>query len=332
MATQEKKYNIDSSGMLSFMKKRKSILLITSTLALITSTVFSFLIDDKYESSVILFPSTTTSISRALLNDENYREKDFLEFGEEAEAEQLIQILKSDEIRDHIIRKFDLMNHYDINPDQKYRKTELIKEFERNIDFVRTKFMSVKIEVLDRDPNYAADIANEISFMVDSVRNTMLKKVAVQAFKIVKKEYETLSSQIDAIEDTLNMIRALGVQDYESQVEVLSDQYGAALVNNNMKAAQILANRLDTIGKYGGKYLSLVQQMEYEREKLSDMRKAYAEARVNAESTMDQKFVVNQAYPAEKATYPMRWLIVLISTIATFLFTMVLLIIIDPKQ
>ena len=46
------------------------------------------------------------------------REKDFLEFGEEEEAEQMIQILRSDEIRHHVIGKFDLMNHYQIDPEQ----------------------------------------------------------------------------------------------------------------------------------------------------------------------------------------------------------------------
>lgn len=324
-------YDINSKSTIFFIKRWRHVLIITTVLAIITSSLFSLFIEDKYESSVILFPSTTTSISRALLNSENYKEKDFLEFGEEAEAEQLIQILMSDEIRGHIIRKFDLMNHYNIDQENEFKKTQLFNKYKSNIDFYRTKFMSVKIEVLDKDPQYAADIANEIALMVDSVRNKMLKKVAKQAFKIVEKEYNTLVREINAMEDTLNQIRALGIQDYETQVEVLSEQYGAALVQNNIKAARILQNKLDTISKYGGKYLSLVQQMEYEREKLSDLRTVYAEARVNAQTSMDQKFVVNDAYPAERPSYPLRWLIVLASTFATFLFTMIVLILIDPK-
>lgn len=327
----DQQYDINSKGILSFMRKWKNILITTVGLAIVSSLVFSFFIEDKFESSVILFPSTTSSISRALLNDENYREKDFLEFGEEEEAEQMIQILKSDDIRRHIIQKFDLMNHYKINPESEYRQTKLNKEYDANIDFYRTKFMSVKIEVLDKDANYASDIANEIAFMFDSIKNNMLNKVARQAFVIVEKEYKTLTNEINRMEDTLNMIRSKGVQDYETQVEVLSNQYGAALVNNNQAAAEKLKSKLDTLSKYGGKYLSLVQQLEYEREKLSDLREVYAESRVNAESTIDQKFIVNEAYPAEKASYPLRWLIVVVSAVATFLFTMVVLILVDPK-
>ena len=73
----ESNYDINSKGMLSFIGKWRTVLLTTTLLALISSLVFSFFIDDKYESSVILFPSTTTSISRALLNDENYKGKGF---------------------------------------------------------------------------------------------------------------------------------------------------------------------------------------------------------------------------------------------------------------
>mgnify|MGYP001073359717 CR=1 FL=1 len=328
----ESKYDINSSGVLSFMGKWRNVLLSTTLLALISSLVFSFFIDDKYESSVILFPSTTTSISRALLNDENYREKDFLEFGQEEEAEQMIQILRSDEIRWQIMEKFDLMKHYQIDPEDEFKQTSLNREFDKNIDFYRTKFRSVKIEVLDRDPKYAADIANEIARLYDEVRNHMLKKVAVQALEIVEGQYKQLKTEIALMEDTLNLIRSKGVQDYETQVEVLSDQYGAALVRDNYKAARVIKSKLDTLSKFGGKYLSLDQQLEYEREKLSDLRKVYAEAKVNAESTIDQKFVVNEAKAAEKPSYPVRWLIVSVSTLATFLFTMIILIIIDPRQ
>lgn len=327
----DQSYDINSNGIFHFLGRKRGILLITSLLAFISSVIFSLLIEDKYESSVILFPSTTTSVSRALLNDENYREKDFLEFGEEEEAEQLIQLLNSDEIRSHIIEKFDLMNHYDIDPEAEYRQTKLYEEYKANIDFYRTKFMSVKIEVLDSDKEYAANIANEISLKVEEVRSNILKKVALQGFEIVQKEFNSLVAEINRMEDTLNQIRAKGVQDYETQVEVLSNQYGAALVEGNNAAAKAIGDKLDTISKYGGKYLSLVQQMEYEREKLSDLRKVYAEARVNAESTIDQTFIVNKAYPSEKASYPIRWLIVVASTLATFLFTMILLILFDPK-
>ena len=37
-----------------------------------------------------------------------------MDFGEEEQAEQLVQILQSAQIKDLIVEKFDLMKHYNI--------------------------------------------------------------------------------------------------------------------------------------------------------------------------------------------------------------------------
>ena len=80
-----------------------------------------------FESQVILFPSTTNSVSKALLPQSNgYGDEDIFEYGDEQQAEQLLQILNSGEIRDSVIQKFDLMAHYEIDEDTKYRRTKAL--------------------------------------------------------------------------------------------------------------------------------------------------------------------------------------------------------------
>lgn len=324
-------HHYDSSGFLTFLRKWKNVLITVTVLAMVVSFVFSLLIDDKYVSSVIFFPTSTSSVSSALLTEKNYTEKGYLEYGEEAEVDQTLQLLKSQAVRDHIVQKFDLMNHYGINRDNKYTATELNSKYKDNVDFFQTKHLSIKIEVKDRDAQYASDIANEIVDVLDSVKMSIQNKRALQAYTIVEKEYNLLKGQLTYLEDSLNWIRGKGVQDYTTQVEVLTDQYGAALVKNNDRAAAQIKTRLDTISKYGESFLSLSAQLRYERQKLSEIRGKLAEARVNAFSGMEQKFIVDRAIPAEKPTYPIRWLIVSVSTVLSFLFTLMLLILIDPK-
>jgi hypothetical protein len=108
-----------------------------------------------FESQVILFPSTTNSVSKALLlpQSNGYGDEDIFEYGDEQQAEQLLQILNSGEIRDSVIQKFDLMAHYEIDEDTKYRRTKLFKEYASKIEFARTQFMSVEINVMDTDPH-----------------------------------------------------------------------------------------------------------------------------------------------------------------------------------
>jgi uncharacterized protein involved in exopolysaccharide biosynthesis len=224
------------------------------------------------------------------------------------------------------------MGHYRINKDGKYPLTELNKMFEENISFNRTEYLSVRIDVMDEDPLMAADIANEISALLDTVKTRMQHDRALQALAIVQKEYHDFTKYLTAREDTLNKLRNLGVLDYDSQVERLSEAYGKALLANNSKAVGEIDEKLAILAQYGGVYTSITQDMEHDREALSRLKTKFEESRVDATDKIPHKFVVNQAKPSEKKSYPVRWLIVLVSTLATFILSVVTVIIIENIQ
>ena len=185
MENQEKStFNMSSAGIIVFLYDWRKVLITVSIVAAIVSAVVSLLIENKYKSSVILFPTTTNSISKALIADNFGGKDDILELGEEEQAEQMLQILHSDEIRNRIIEKYDLMKHYDIDPEDEFKFTKLFREYNSNINFRRTEFMSVEIEVLDRNPDTAALIANNIANLLDTVKNRMQKEIAREAFRL----------------------------------------------------------------------------------------------------------------------------------------------------
>ena len=99
--------------------------MIIGAVTILVSSIVSLLIKEKYKSTVVLFPTTTNSISKALLDENNYQKTDILQFGEEEEAEKMLQILNSDEIRSTICQKYDLMKHYNIDSTDKFKRTKL---------------------------------------------------------------------------------------------------------------------------------------------------------------------------------------------------------------
>ena len=319
-------FDMSSSNLIVFLYKWRKVLIGISLIAAVISAVVSLLLENKFKSTVILFPTTTASISKALISENTGSKNDILAFGEEEEAEQMLQLLQSDEIMNRITQIYDLMSHYDIDPTDKYKYTKLTREYNSNISFRRTEFMSVEIAVLDRDPDTAALIANNIAALMDSVKNRMQKEIAYEALEIVQDEYMAMVAYMNQMEDSLAKIRALGVQDPESQAEVLTQEYAIATRMGNPKAAQVIQERLDIISKYGGIYASIRDNFEWDRKQLSFLKAKYAGAKVDAERSLEHKFVVNQATPAEKKTYPIRWLIVVTSTISTFLLSIFLII------
>lgn len=323
--------DFESTNFIIFLFQWRKPLIIITVIAFLVSMIFShpFFITPKFKSTVVLYPTSSSSIAKALLAKNPSIEQDVMQFGEEEQTEQMLQILNSSIIRDKIIEKHNLMEHYEIKEGTKYRKTRLFRAYDNNINFRRTEYMAVQITVLDKDPQTAANIANDISELIDSTKNIMQKERALRAFRIVEDEYFQLRAEIQSMEDSLTVLRKLGVHDYESQAEMINQQLAIELAKGNKKGIDVLEGRLEILAMYGGPYVSIRDQLEHEKKQLSEVKAKYDEAKIDAEEVLPQKFVVESAYAAEKKSYPVRWIIVLVSTLSVFILGVLILAILD---
>ena len=221
------------------------------------------------------------------------------------------------------------MDHYEIDQDSKYKMTQLYNEYESNFVFRRTEFMAVKITVFDRNPQLAADMANEVGNLVDSTINEMQKKIAIKAFRIVEVEYNNLKDEIKTKEDSLTVLREFGVHDYESQSEMFNRQLAIEMAKGDGKSIDRLEKKLETLAKYGGPYVSLRDALEHDKKQLSQLKAKYEEAKVDATESLPHTFIINTAYRAEKKTYPIRWLIVVVTTFASLFLAVIVFSLID---
>lgn len=329
--TEKDNKDFDSTNFVLFLIKWWKPLLIVGLIAIIASFVFSlpYFITPKYKSTVVLFPTSTNSISKALMSENAGPDQDVLEFGEEEQAEQMLQILSSNMIRDKVIAKYNLLEHYNIDTASKYKKTMLYKEYESNVKFRRTEFMAVEISVLDTDPQMAANIANDIAELLDSTKNRMQKERAQKAFAIVEAEYLQLKNEVKEMEDSLSVLRSLGVHDYESQSEMINRQLAIEIAKGNTRGVRALEDKLEILAKYGGPYVSLRDALEHEKKQLSHIKSKYEEAKVDANEELPHKFIVNYAFKAEKKSYPIRWLIMVVATLSSVLLTLIVIIIFE---
>ncbi len=328
MINKNNNHSYDSMDLVQFVYKRWKIFLIVVIIAGIVSSIVSMSITPKFESSVILFPASSSSVSKSLLSRNTSSKSDVLHFGEDEEAERLLQVLNSSRLMNEINSRFDLIKHYNIDTlKSDYPKTRFAKIFKGNFTFKRTKYMAIEINVMDEDPVMAAKMANYTADVLDSIMNFMHQHRAEKAFNIVKNEYFSLKNDIHQMEDTLNMLRKYGVYEYEKQAEVFSAAYAEAIANNNNNAANILEQKLTKLGKYGGDFYAITQFLEFEKEKLSDLKARYKEAKVEAKRYIPYIFVIDQASVAERKSYPIRWLIVFITVVSSVVGALIFMLI-----
>jgi len=311
--------------LLYFLSRWRKPLGLVMLIAFVASIIFSspWFIKPKYKSVVIMYPVSTSGISKVLLGETNSPQQDVMEFGAEEQTEQMIQILSSNLIRDRVIQKFNLLEHYGIKKDAHRALTRLYDEYNDNIEFRRTENMAIKVTVYDTDPKVAADIANDISMLYDSTKAYMQRDRAQQAYHIVEEEYLKQQSEIKVMEDSMTQLRKLGVYDYETQSEMMNQQLAIEIAKGNKTGIKALEDKLNILALYGGAYVSLRNQLEHEKKQLSFIKARYDQALVDATQSLPQKFVVNTAYPAEEKSYPIRWLIILTTLLSTFILSVV---------
>jgi hypothetical protein len=170
--------------------------------------------------------------------------------------------------------------------------------------------MSVEISVMDKDPEYAADIANDISDLVDTVYNNMIKERTWEAFHLVEKEYLEAAQNLALLRDSLDLL--------------------SRKVSANMKnSGDPTNNMIRAISENGALYISMMNTIRYQTSLVSDLNLKYKEARLEAEQNLPHKFVVEKAFPSEKKAYPNKSLIVIVSTFASLLLALIVLIVID---
>jgi uncharacterized protein involved in exopolysaccharide biosynthesis len=316
-----------------FVWARKWLLILLSSIGFIAAVIVSLSITPRFKSAVVLFPTASVS-SKSLVETSSIStdNRDILSFGEDEEAERMLQILHSNQIKDHIVRKFDLLKHYQIDLNAPFPYTRLENKYKSNIKFRRTEFMSIEINVLDADPQMAADIANEIAGYIDSTIHNMQHDRAAEAFNLVEREYNNSEQQVKQISDSLQKIRQLGVIDYESQAASLYAAYTNAIARGDKGSADILLSRMHTLSRYGGIYIELSRKLESEIERLGQLKAKYVSARVNMEQSLPQIFVVDKAQKAERKAVPKRSIIVIITTISTFALALLILLVIDQVK
>jgi len=303
---QQKGYNFNSVDLLIYIWNKRIILAAVGFLAGVASIVISLMITPMFQSKVIMFPASNASVSKDLLSQNYSGRQNVHGFGEEEQAEQLLQILNSEPIRTRIIEKYNLMEHYEIEADAKYPLTELYSRYRSNIKSRLTEFMSVEISVMDRDPEYAANMANDISDLVDTVYNNMKKERAREALRLVEHEYQEAVQNLALLRDSLNL---------------LSRQFSSGSTNSG--------DLLSVLSENGAMYLTMNSLVRAESQLVSELSLRYKEARLEAEQNLSYKFVVERAFPSEKKAYPKKSLIVIVSTLASLLFALIVLIIVD---
>ncbi len=156
--------------------KWKKHILLFCLFAVIVSIILTMpsIMPPYYKSKMIFYLSNPVSTDRAAL----FNEKEaggVYPFGGKEEINRFLTILTSDPAITHIIDKYNLGKHYDIEKDESglYRYYTAL-EFNSNFDAIRNDNGALEVTFMDRDNKLAAAVVKDIVQYADSVYRNML--------------------------------------------------------------------------------------------------------------------------------------------------------------
>jgi len=122
-------------------------------------------------------------------------------FGSNVEIDGHIQILRSTQLLDSLIKQFDLTKQWNNDASDEGSRSRLYQKISSRVEITKTRYSSVSVRVRYYDPERAAAMANAIVRLGDVIKEEILLENRMNAYRFARNLYEQKQSEILAIEE-----------------------------------------------------------------------------------------------------------------------------------
>lgn len=309
-------YTETSYNYLQLIIKRKVHFMIVTASAIALASLFSssWFIKPKYKSFAILYPSNITPYS------------------DESTSEQMLQLFGSSDIRDAVVKKFNLYQSYGIDSTDKAAYVKMMNMYDSRVEVSRTQYESVEITVLDEDPKRACAMVEEIIHRMNLKTRELQREKTREVEVVIKSQLALKKKNVDSINDRLHELRVkYQLFDYDMQVKEVTKSYLKAISSGgkNLKEIDAMMRNLE---EKGGEYFQLQKTLKVILESYNKTELEYDVVQKDLNKELTYANVITKPAPSYIKAKPVRWLIVLASVASANLFLFVLFIILDKRK
>jgi hypothetical protein len=189
--------------------------------------------------------------------------------------------------------------------------------------------------VLDYDAQRASDMCDSIIRFYNKKMRAMHKVKEKEMVDILSAGLQKKYNELDTVIQKLDIVRKeYGILDYETQVPEITRGYMSALAagrgsTSDTKKIQDLYNN---ISKEGSKSVWLESRLDYLINTIDTLTTQHDFYLAEFEKDITYSHVVEYPVPADKKAYPVRWLIVAMSTISTVFLALLVFLVLDYRK
>jgi len=292
--------NFNTKDIIGIVLRNKGSILIITIIAAVASTIVSFLLTPKYKSISVVYP-----VNIYIGPEANSRQ---------SSTEILLQYFNSEQVKDNITKSFGLMNHYGVDSTSDGHRALFDYIWKSNISVSPTLYESVEIEVKDESPA----LAQRINAAIIDETNSLFSSIKKQRLK----EY------IDAKQKTID-VKNRRIDSLTNQITIIKNKYN---IFNSKAQARELAKALKKQSSVGEDDKIVLEGIKNQSQVIDELEKRISgefrtlnfllkeQSKFQADFGGDIKFIDLVSPPTlpDKKCFPVRWLIVTLSTLSAF--------------
>ncbi|MFD2718547.1 hypothetical protein ACFST9_07460 [Hymenobacter monticola] len=332
-------------GLGPIINRWKNLVAGAVVLAAVVSIVVALLMPNVYRSTAIFIPTNPQTADPDRLLEENGQARNKLELGGRAEdLDRAITIGESQPVAELLIKKFNLYKHYEVGtPGDDLADNAVLKEFTDNLSIEHNERDAIELTFMDKDKNLAAQIANTLVQVIDSVNQQLTLENRRKVLDLYRHRYEYLSTSFErSRRELVGARKRYGIFGLEMQGRYMVKQLietEAALRKAEASGGDVTGLRKALRGltkRDGGNLINLesyvqgTDSMSMFTTRVADLqgrlvaaRSAFETAELSLQGRLSSVYVVQKAYPATRKSKPVRWLIVTGSVVLTFVLSVI---------
>jgi uncharacterized protein involved in exopolysaccharide biosynthesis len=220
-----------------WLKWKKNILIICAIVG-IGAAVISFFLDNYYKSTTIFYPASSDLMKPDKLF--GYGSETMYYYGTSEDADRILSIGESEELKDFLIKKYNLYAHYKIDSTNDKGHFLVREVLEGQFSVQKNKYDAIELIVEDTDAKQAQSMAKAAREKIDEIAQKMMKGSQQQMINAFDASLNAQKIELKKLEDSLCILRRnYGIYNVPTQSKILTDLSAIASARLARTRAQV---------------------------------------------------------------------------------------------
>lgn len=338
-------------------------------LTFVGSVALSLTLHNYYKATTIFYPSSPQVANPELIFGTTGQATEY--FGSDRDLDRMAEIANSNEVVDFMLHRFNLYVHYDIDSTDREGPHDVREEFRELYSAQKNKNDAIELSIEDTDPKVAAQMANAVRDKINEIGQRLIKENQGRLLAAFEDNIHRKTAELAMLGDSLKRLQAkyniFNVGAQGEQLSTLLAQAESEIVRSQAKLEVLQGNPLiplDTIEyikanlraserqrqsltaanpkgdnlsiksfNEGLPLVSVISDLHYQaRKQLSYDKERYNQIKAAFNTDIPSLQVVEKAEPPLIKSRPRRSILVIVSVLAAFLFSVIGVLVADSYR